>query len=432
VRSFPTPWYDPSNPQITFEGCAGSSCTFDGGAVRLVNNSGSPVTVNSVKVEYSSACVFDIWPHNVMLTPGKQVIVAQLTSTLSTSGGGCTNATNPNASNYGLMDGSDIGPNGRDWDHVCTLSGIIPQVDVTLNGSPTPSTFADSGQVLNTRGWDQAFCPSPGAGGAAKNESIQWTPIGSLPCVGTALSLGPSSQSDIRGGIATVTAHLTDSCGDPLQGSPVNFRVFGPNAPNAGEGGLGTTDSHGNANFTYPDASSGLGTDEVQAAVTNPAGKLSSNVVDVTWVGSSSTAPATSTVAVITHLSARPRSFVAAHSGPSALGAASARRFGTLLSYRESDSAITTFTVLKSLPGRRRGKSCVRPGKAQGRAKPCKRMVPMGYFQHSDAAGPNRFRFTGRMRGHKLAPGNYVLQVVPHNSGGAGPMRTVSFRIIGA
>lgn len=431
VSTFPTPWYAPSNPQVIFEGCAGSSCTFDGGAVRLVNNSGSQVTVNAVKVEYSSACVFDIWPHNVTLTPGKQLIVTQLKSTQTTSVGGCTNTTNTASPNYGLMDGSDIGPGGSDWDRHCTLTGIIPQVDVTLNGSTTASRFADSGQVLNTRGWDQAFCPSPGPGGSAKNESVQWTPIGSLPCVGTALSLGPATQNAVRGGTATVSAHLTDGCGNPLQGSPVSFRVFGPKAPNAGAGGSGITDSQGNANLTYPDAKSGPGTDEVQAAVTNSAGTLSSNVVDVSWVDGSSSVPPTSAIgpSIITNLSMRPRSFLAAPSGASALAAA-ARRFGTLLSYHESGSAITTVTVVKSLPGRKRGKSCVKAGKGLSRAKPCSRLVPMGYFQHNDVAGTNRFRFSGRVNGRKLAPGNYVLQVVPHNPGGAGPMRTASFRII--
>jgi hypothetical protein len=59
-------------------------------------------------------------------------------------------------------------------------------------------------------------------------------------------------------------------------------------------------------------------------------------------------------------------------------------------------------------------------------------MVRMGHFRHNDVVGTNRFRFTGRMHGHKLAPGNYVLQVVPHNSGGAGPMTTASIRIIRA
>ncbi len=352
--TFPTPWDDPSNPVIIFEGCQPASrCTFDGGAVRLVNNSSSPVTVNSVKVEYSHACVYDIWPHNVTLAPRKQLIVTQLKSTATGVDSGCTNTTNPAASGYGHMDGSDIGPNGADWDRVCTQSGVIPQVDVKLNGSTTASTFADTGQVLNTRGVDAAFCPSP-PGGVARNESIPWTPIGAVPCPGTALTVAPPTQTEIRGGTATVTARLVGGCGNPLQGSKVHFHIFGKDAPNSDKGSSGTTDSHGNVKFTYRDTK--LGRDEVQADVSNPAGRLFSNVVVVTWVNGTSKGPRS----VITKLSVRPTSFVAAPSGPSVVPA-STRRFGTLLSYHDSHPAIATFTVLKAMPGRRQGSLVLGP-----------------------------------------------------------------------
>jgi hypothetical protein len=41
-------------------------------------------------------------------------------------------------------------------------------------------------------------------------------------------------------------------------------------------------------------------------------------------------------------------------------------------------------------------------------------------FAHHDAAGANRFRFTGRVDGRTLAPGHYRLQAIPHNRGGTG------------
>ena len=433
--TFPTPWYEPSNSQVIFDGChPTSSCQYDGGAVRVVNNSDSRLTINSVKVEYSSACVYDVWPHDTTLAPGQQLIVDQLTSTARQAAEGCTNATNQSAPNFGLMDGSDIGPGGASWDQNCTQSGVTPQVDVEVDGSTT--TFVDRGQVLNTGGVDSAYCPPSGT---LRNESIQWTPIGSLPCLGAALALGPSSQSDVRGATATVTAHLVDGCGDPLQGSVVSFRILGPNAPDAGQVGTAVTDSRGNANFTYPDIHSDLGTDGVQAAVSNPAGTFFSNVATVTWVNGPSTGPgggptgpgagAKFPISVITGLSMHPTSFRAAPAGQSAVGAGSSKS-GTVLSYRDSHAALTTFEVLNSVPGRRRGKSCVAPVKTHGRGKPCRRVVSMGYFVHSDVAGGNRFRFTGRVHGRKLAPGDYLLEVVPHNPGGAGPLRAKAFRII--
>jgi hypothetical protein len=429
AASFPTPWNDPGNPQVIFEGCQpASSCAFDSAAVRLVNNSGSPVTVNSVKVEYSSACVYDIWPHDIALAPGRQLILTQTKSTTNATPGGCTSKTSPTAAGYGVLDGSDIGPGGRNWDGTCTQSGVIPQVDLNLNGASTAQTFADSGQVLNTRGVDGAYCP----GGGSKNESVQWTPIGSVPCLGSAVSLSPSAQTDVRGAVAALTAHLVDGCGNPLQGSRVSFRVFGAGAPNSGWGGAGTTDSRGSAAFSYPDTSTKAGRDQVQATVKNPGGTLFSNVVAVNWANGSSSGSGGSKVplGLITRLSLRPSTFAAAPSGPSTVRSVSERKFGTVLSYRDSQSGITSIRVLKSVLGHRQGKSCVRGGSSKHHGRRCFVLVAIGYFTHQDVAGSNRFRFTGRIRGHGLSTGDYVLEAVPHDAAGTGTMRSKSFRVV--
>jgi hypothetical protein len=81
------------------------------------------------------------------------------------------------------------------------------------------------------------------------------------------------------GDTATVTATFTNSCGQPLQGAVVTFNVT--SGPNAGATGTGVTDTNGQASFSY----SGLspGTDAVQASVTNPAGTITSNTVQVNW-----------------------------------------------------------------------------------------------------------------------------------------------------
>src|SRR5512139_1536954 len=57
--NFPTPW--DGSPSTVFLGCH-SNCSFDAGAVRVVNNSPVSVTVDSVKVKLST-CTFDMWPH---------------------------------------------------------------------------------------------------------------------------------------------------------------------------------------------------------------------------------------------------------------------------------------------------------------------------------------------------------------------------------
>src|SRR6266571_988592 len=252
---FPTPLQSGSG--VIFEGCKGA-CAFDGGAVRIVNNSGSPVRIDSVAIKIST-CTFNMWPA-ANVPSGSQLIVAQ-----NTSGGsnGCTTD--------GSLDTSDVGPGGSGYAGNCTPDQIIPEVDVSIDGDI--STFPDAGQILNTGGVDRADCP-PGS-----NESIQWTPVGGAACAGSSLVLAPASQRADVGGTATVTATYANSCGDPLQGARVDFDVTA--GPNAGATGSGATDSSGHASFKYSGAASG--TDTVQASINNPAGKINANPVHVIW-----------------------------------------------------------------------------------------------------------------------------------------------------
>jgi hypothetical protein len=256
---FPTPWA--GSPDVVFAGCQPqSSCTFDSGAARLVNNTNGAVTIDSVVIKFD-ACTYDIWPHGTVLQPGKQLVVTQ-------TGGGSAHGCTPEA---GVMDSSDIGPNGVNWVGHCDQSGIIPEVDVSVNGAI--KVFRDTGQVLNTGGVDLADCP-PGT-----NESTQWTLVGSAPCPGASLTLAPPSQTLPVGSLATVQATLRNTCNDPLAGAPVHFQIL--SGPNGGGGGNGVTDANGVATFSYSSATPG--TDTLQASVTNPAGTLTSNTVVVIW-----------------------------------------------------------------------------------------------------------------------------------------------------
>jgi len=72
--NFPTPW--DGSPSVAFAGCH-PNCTFDAGAVRLVNNTSIAVTVDSVVVKVST-CVFDIWPHGTVLQPNQNGICTGL------------------------------------------------------------------------------------------------------------------------------------------------------------------------------------------------------------------------------------------------------------------------------------------------------------------------------------------------------------------
>ena len=249
--NFPTPWA--GSPNTIFEGCPTTlACTFDAGAVQIVNNSGATVTVNAVAVHVGS-CTFAGWP-SAALPNGGSLIVTQ---TSPVAGEACSGPDQ--------LDSSDIGILPK-----CAPDGIVPVVDVTINGTLT--SYADSGQVLNTGGIDYGVCVG--------NESIQWTKIGGPPCRGSILSLAPPSQTRGVGTTASVTATFTNNCNQPLQNVSVQFAVL--SGPNAGRTGSGTTDPSGQATFSY--SGTLTGTDTVRASVTNVIGTITSDPVTVTWV----------------------------------------------------------------------------------------------------------------------------------------------------
>jgi hypothetical protein len=134
----------------------------------------------------------------------------------------------------------------------------------------------------------------------------------------------------------------------------------------------------------------------------------------------------------ITALTISPSSFLPAPSGATiakAKGKAKKMKYGTTISYRDSQAATTTFTVVSEAKGRRQGKSCKKPGKANKRGKPCKLLVKWGSFTHVDTAGANSLRFSGRLKGKALTKGIYKLQAVPRDAAGSGTTVSKSFTI---
>jgi hypothetical protein len=90
-----------------------------------------------------------------------------------------------------------------------------------------------------------------------------------------------------------------------------------------------------------------------------------------------------------------------------------------------------TYRVRRARTGRRVGRRCVAPNRTNRRARRCTRLVAVrGRFTRSAAAGRNRFRFTGRIRGRRLLPGRYRLHATPKNNGGGGATKSAGFRIV--
>jgi hypothetical protein len=278
-KNFPTPW-DGDNG-VVFEGCVPNCTGWDGGAVMVVNTGATALSINSFSINLSSPgattpCVYSIWPSNISLPSGQEAI---FTETLTGGGGGCTNTVNSNGVAY--MDSSDIGPNGANWAGNCSQSGIVPQVDLTVNG--TAASYNDTGQVLTTGGIDTNSC-TPGVPNA--NESIQWTPVGQTGASGLKVTDSPATQSAVpTTGTAKVTATVTNGSGGPLTGVPVEFDIT--NGPNAGTTDTISTDSSGQAVFSY--TSSLFGIDyvvpevNVQASPGNPVGTVSGPIAYVYW-----------------------------------------------------------------------------------------------------------------------------------------------------
>ena len=128
------------------------------------------------------------------------------------------------------------------------------------------------------------------------------------------------------------------------------------------------------------------------------------------------TPPPKANAPTLSRLQLTPARFRAARSGASIARA----RIGTTVSYQDSMIAKTTFTVDRVLPGVMRGNNCIAPPRRPPRrVQHCTRYAPVrGSFTHADNTGTNHFRFSGRIAGKTLKPGNYRLDAAPRDTAG--------------
>jgi hypothetical protein len=132
-------------------------------------------------------------------------------------------------------------------------------------------------------------------------------------------------------------------------------------------------------------------------------------------------------------LTLAPRAFRAARSGPSTMPARSARS-GTRVRYSVAVTAKVRFTVRALRPGRRIGSGsaarCAPPTVATRAARRCTRAVALpGSFVRPAARGARSCRFTGRLGGRTLMPGDYVLVAAATAGGRTGNAVRRAFRI---
>ena len=128
----------------------------------------------------------------------------------------------------------------------------------------------------------------------------------------------------------------------------------------------------------------------------------------------------------ITGLKISPSSFFAAPSGATISKASNKAKkaYGAAIGYSDSQAATTTLVIGTAAV-------CKKPPKATGKSARC---IPikktLGTFTHVSKAGVNKLHFSGRIKGKKLAKGNYTLEAIQTTANGR-QLIAIGFKIKG-
>lgn len=150
--------------------------------------------------------------------------------------------------------------------------------------------------------------------------------------------------------------------------------------------------------------------------------------------GNAATASLTvDTVPVIQGMTATPKRFptlAKVHSaGISVKG--KKRRGGTTFHYKLTETARVSVAIQRKLSGRKVGKACKRPTKANAKKRKCVRLKPLGSLVAKGKAGKNKLRFSGKLRGKPLPPGRYLATATAIDSAtGKSTPRSTSFEVL--
>jgi hypothetical protein len=169
---FPNPWG--GDPGVIFDGRTPTG-VFDDGAIRIDNKGTSPFTISNVVVDSfeNGAASFALWGTHVV-NPGEILILT------------ATSGDNFDTSDLPIHEGP------ADGGYASTAK---PRIRFDLNGNP--QTVIDSGQILNTGGFDLGTHN----GRFNTNESLGWRDIG--------------------------TTGIADPAGDQAAPEPASLALFG-------------------------------------------------------------------------------------------------------------------------------------------------------------------------------------------------------------
>jgi hypothetical protein len=109
-----------------------------------------------------------------------------------------------------------------------------------------------------------------------------------------------------------------------------------------------------------------------------------------------------------------------------------AKSSGTRISFRLSEAATVRLTFERRARGRKVGRGCVAPRASIRGARGCVRWLKVrGEIERAGIAGPNSFRFAGRLAGRKLAPGSYrAASVATDAAGNRSTVARRTFRVL--
>lgn len=291
----------------------------------------------------------------------------------------------------------------------------------TGGGALDPSFSGDGRDLTQLGGLSSAF------------GSVALQPDGKILAAGTALFSVNGNMDEhplIARYVADVppTASFTATPSPAAVGQDVAFDGRGSTDPEAAiatyEWAFGDGATAAGATVTHRYAAAGTYT--ATLTVHDAYGLTGSASQTITVKASGDGIPFGGVAPVVTGLAIKPGRFAAAPTGGSV-----ARRTGATVSYTDSRKARTTFTVARVLPGRRAGKRCEAPARANRGARRCTRLVRLaGSFTRADVAGRNAFRFTGRLRRKTLPPERYHLTAKPKLGKTAGKPVSAGFQIV--
>jgi hypothetical protein len=123
---------------------------------------------------------------------------------------------------------------------------------------------------------------------------------------------------------------------------------------------------------------------------------------------------------------------------PTAVSAAAKRRgkrggtpLGTTIRYALSEAATARFQIDRVSAGRRVGRACRKPTRANRGRRACSRYTRVGVLTRRAGKGANTLAFSGRIGRKALAPGSYRLTLTARDAAGnASRPRTLTFAIV--